>query len=73
MTDNWLTATNNDSMVGVVMIDFRKAFDLVDHNILLNKLKHYKMSENALNWFSSYLLNRKQRVFAKDTLRLKQY
>ena len=68
MIDNWLTAINNDSMAGVVMIDFRKAFDLVDHNILLNKLKHYKMSENALNWFSSYLLNRKQRVFANDTL-----
>ena len=68
MIDNWLTAINKNSMVGVVMIDFRKAFDLVDHNILLKKLKHYKMSENTLNWFSSYLINRKQRVFVNDTV-----
>ena len=68
MIDNWLTAINNNSMVGVVMIDFRKAFDLVDHNILLKELKHYKISENTLNWFLSYLINRKQSVFVNDTV-----
>ena len=62
MINKWLDAINNGSMIGVVMVDFKKAFDLVDHKILLNKLKAYKFSDNTVTWFSSYLLNRKQRV-----------
>ena len=62
MIDRWLRAINEDSMVGVVMVDFKKAFDLVDHNLLLKKLKHYRLSDETLNWFSSYLLGRKQKV-----------
>ena len=46
----------------VVMIDFKKAFDLVDHDILLKKLELYKCSRTTLNWFESYLRGRKQRV-----------
>ena len=34
-------------MIGMVMIDFRKAFDLVDHTLLLKKLKYYKISEET--------------------------
>ena len=59
MIDRWLRAINEDSMVGVVMVDFKKAFDLVDHNLLLKKLKHYRLSDETLNWFSSYLLGTK--------------
>ena len=44
------------------MVDFRKAFDLVDHTLLLKKLRHYKLSDKTINWFSSYLLGRKQKV-----------
>ena len=44
------------------MVDFKKAFDLVDHTLLLKKLKHYRLSGDTLLWFSSYLLNRKQKV-----------
>ena len=44
------------------MVDFRKAFDLVDHTLLLKKLRHYKISDETPLWFSSYLLNRKQKV-----------
>ena len=44
------------------MIDFRKAFDLVDHRLLLQKLKLYKCDENNLSWFNSHLSNRTQRV-----------
>ena len=44
------------------MVDFRKAFDLVDHKILLNKLKGYKCDENCLSWVESYLSYRTQRV-----------
>ena len=36
-------------------MDFRKAFDLVDHKILLRKLRCYKCNETCLKWFESYL------------------
>ena len=36
--------------------------DLVDHTLLLKKLRRYKLSDKTINWFSSYLLDRKQKV-----------
>ena len=52
---------NGDHMIRGYL-DFFKAFDTVDHNILLNKLNHCGIRGAALNWFQSYLLNRKQFV-----------
>ena len=36
MIDTWLNAMDNGKMIGVVLVDFKKAFDLVDHQILLS-------------------------------------
>ena len=44
------------------MLDFRKAFDLVDHEILLHKLSLYRFSTNTIQFFRSYLSNRQQLV-----------
>ena len=46
---------------GVLFLDFKKAFDMVNHTILLSKLKVYKLDDLSLNWFRSYLSERSQK------------
>ena len=60
--DNWLNAINNSETVGTVFLDLTKAFDLVNHKLLLQKLTAYKFSSNTQLWFQSYLTNRSQQV-----------
>ena len=50
-----------DYTIGI-FIDFRKAFDTVDHSILLYKLYHYGVHGPAYDWFCDYLNNRTQLV-----------
>ena len=46
-----------------IFIDLRKAFDTVNHKILLQKLDHYGIRGSSLSWFESCLDNRKQYVY----------
>ena len=44
----------------IIYLDFKKAFDTVSHDLLLNKLKKVGLDRDSISWFKSYLKNRKQ-------------
>jgi len=58
----WLTALEDGGSVRALFVDFRKAFDLVDQNILITKLNKFNIPNCLLQWFQSYLSHRSQRV-----------
>ena len=60
LTEVWKEALDNGLKVGVLFIDFRKAFDCVDHVILGEKLKALGVSEDMWIWLMDYLANRNQ-------------
>ena len=49
-------------MVGAIFCDLEKAFDSINHDVLISKLNFYGVKGKTLLWFKSYLSNRYQRV-----------
>ena len=62
MTEIWKSALDQGLVVGVLFVDFRKAFDSVNHSILLEKLKATGISGSLFSWLANYLSNRNQFV-----------
>ena len=58
VTEEILYNMDNKLITGAVFIDLRKAFDTVDHTLLLTKLRHIGFSAPVINWFTSYLSSR---------------
>ena len=62
IVENIRNFLDKNMFVCKIFIDLEKAFDTVNHHILLSKLYHYGIRGTANAWFSSYLSSRNQRV-----------
>ena len=67
-TDSWAYNIDQGNVNAVVFLDLKKAFDTVDHDILLSKLMKYGVHGTSYDWFRSYLDCRKQRCFINGSL-----
>ena len=66
MTDNRYNAIENGKFSCGLFLDLRKAFDSVNHSILIKKLNHYGFRGIVNDWFQNYLEDRKQFVSIGD-------
>ena len=60
-TNNWCVNIDKGLRNGVIFIDLKKAFDTINHKIILEKLAICGFDLNVLTWFDSYLSNRSQK------------
>ena len=73
LVDKWLLNINDNKITGVLFVDFSKAFDVIDHSLLLRKLNIYNFSEQASSVIRSFLSNRQQcvcldRTYSKSSI-----
>ena len=61
MLEKWKRYVDNSKMFGALLIDLSKAFDCLDHELLIAKLNAYGFSLTVLKLVHNYLSNRKQR------------
>ena len=69
----WRTNIDAGKLNDSEFIDLKKAFDIVDHNILLRKLCCYGVNANVFQLFKSYLTDRTQRCYVNGILSTEQY
>ena len=65
LLDKWLKSIDKGEIIGAVFFDLSKAFDVVNHEILLRKLRSHKFDNRSLTWMQSYLSDRKQSIVEK--------
>ena len=68
IAENIQTQLDDGKYSAGVFVDLKKAFDTVDHNILLKKLDYYGVRGIANEWFVSYLKSRKQFLFQSGVI-----
>ena len=62
VSDDIFKAIDESEVVLLTLLDYSKAFDTANHQLILAKLKHFGFHDDALSWISSYLSNRSQKV-----------
>ena len=62
MIDRWQKAMDSGKLAGALLTDLSKAFDCVNHELLIAKLDAYGFDKSSLKYISSYLSKRKQRT-----------
>ena len=62
----YLNNIDKGGIIGAIFFDLRKAFDVVDHQLLIEKVNSYHFSNNSVNWKRSYLTDRQQRITEKQ-------
>ena len=67
MLEQWKKALDKKKIVGAISTDLSKAFDCLNHELLIAKLDAYGFENNALNFIYNYLLKRKQRIKIKSS------
>ena len=67
-TDNWAFNIDSGNVNAVVLLDLEKAFDTLDHNILLSKRNVYGIRAAQINWLKSYLNGRNEKCFVNGCL-----
>ena len=66
MLHSWLCDTDgNGATVRAILLDFRKAFHLIDHKILVRKLMTYSLPSSIITWINNFLTRSRQRVKLK--------
>ena len=60
MTEDWRRALDKNLVVGIVSVDFRKAFDSIFHSLLLQKLQGLGIAGDLWSWIKDYLSHRTQ-------------
>ena len=58
LTDMNLNDTENRKHTGMILIDLQEAFDIIDHTILLDKMKYIGFTDKTKKWLHSYLTDR---------------
>ena len=66
LTDKIRTGFDCGLLTGMILIDLQKAFDTINHNILLKKMSSIGFSSQSITWFGSYLSNRRFQVNIKN-------
>jgi len=63
LVHSWLlNLEKKNTVVRVLFVDFRKAFDLIDHNIIMHKLEALNLPSFLIQWYSSFLSERKSKI-----------
>ena len=63
MIHQWSKSTHGSVVsVRAILFDFRKAFDLVDHNILINKQNRINIKPSVFNWIVNFITDRQERT-----------